>query len=194
MSSIFAALVSGHIVSNRILMEYALHTDTGGGAPSRRPPNPMSSIFAALVSGRFVSNRILIEYALHTDTGGGAPSPRPPNPMSSIFAALVSGRFVSNRILMEYALHTDTGGGAPSPRRTDFEATESYNQRICCTDQCPPRFHSDTDGVCIACGYWSRRTDSVAHRFRGAPIPRPPSLMSSIFAALTSVRFVSNRI
>src|SRR5699024_11761180 len=107
----------------------------------------------------------------------GAPISRPPSLMTSAFAALLSGRFVSNRILMEYALHTDTGGGAPSPRRTDFEATESYDQRLCCTDQCPPRFHSATDGVCISCGYWSRRTDSVAHRFRGHRVLCPVYLL-----------------
>src|SRR5699024_12144388 len=97
----------------------------------------------------------------------GARIPRPPSLMTSAFAALVSGRCVSNRILMEYVLHTDTGRGAPSPRRTDFEATESYDQRICCTAQWPLRFQSNTDGVCIAYGYWRRRTESEAHRFRG---------------------------
>src|SRR5699024_6203687 len=75
------------------------------------------------------------------------------------------------------------------PKRTDFEATESYDQRICCTAQWPLRFQSNTDGVCIAYGYWRRRTDYEAHRVRGAPNP-----MSSIFAALVSGRFVSNRI
>src|SRR5699024_6981199 len=158
MSSIFAALVRGRFASNRILMEYALHTDTGRGAP-----NPMSSIFAALVSGHIVSTRILMKYALHTDTGRGAPILRPPNLMSSIFAALISGRLFSNRILMKYALHTDTGRSAPIPRRTDFEATESNVQHICCIGQWPHRFHSNTDEVCIAYRYWPRRTDSVAH-------------------------------
>src|SRR5699024_2119776 len=113
----------------------------------------------------------------------GAPISRPPSLMTSAFAALISVHLVSTRILMEYALHADTGRGAPIPWRTDSEATESYVQYICCTDQCPLRFQSNTDGVCIAYGYWPRRTDYEAHRVRGAP-----SLMSSIFAALISGR------
>src|SRR5699024_11930955 len=101
--------------------------------------------------------RILMKYALHADTGRGAPIPRPPSLMSSAFAALISVHLVSTRILMEYALHTDTGRGAPIPRRT-----ETYVQHICCTGQWPHRFQSNTDGVCIAYGYWRRRTESEA--------------------------------
>src|SRR5699024_7444493 len=114
----------------------------------------------------------------------GAPISRPPSLMTSAFAALISVHLVSTRILMKYSLHADTGRGAPIPRRT-----ESYAQHICCTGQWPHRFQSNTDGVCIAYGYWRRRTESEAHLFRGAP-----RLMSSIFAALVSGRLFSTLI
>src|SRR5690625_7979371 len=81
MSSIFAALVSGHIVSTRILMKYALHTDTGRGAPILRSAERRAGIFAALISGRFLSKRILMKYAWHTDSVAGAAIATPTKPV-----------------------------------------------------------------------------------------------------------------